>query len=432
VGSWDFDVCIVGTGRVGLPLGLSFVDAGVSATGLDVDAELVAKVNAGIMPFAEPGYDELIKSGQFRVHLNPKVVSHAQALVITVGTPLLPHIETDLSQVQKVLQQIKPYLRAGQLIVLRSTVAPRTTLFVQRWLDTHTILRVGKDIGLAFCPERLVEGQAKLELKTLPQVIGVEDEVSRRMADALFRPLAPELLFTNYVTAELVKLANNTARYVQFAFANQMALISDSYGASIYEVRELANYKYPRNPIAKPGFTAGTCLRKDFGMLNEAFPSPDLLVAAWKINEYMPQFLVHHARQRMELFRKKAVILGFTFKGESDDMRDSLGPKLRRYLLRELPESVDVSDYHLPSGTIIDSDGVQNQQEADVLAQADVVFVSVDHLRYGEVLKDWAFDTSKPDALVVDIWNVGGTNRIFYTARELVESANAQEARAAV
>ena len=213
---------------------------------------------------------------------------------------------------------------AGHLLCLRSTVAPGTTRFVHKWIERHTRLRVGKEIFLAFCPERIAEGRAYEELHTLPQIIGAEDDESHRRAAELFAHLAPEILPSSYVTAELVKLFNNILRYVHFALANQFAMIADEFGANIYETRRLANYKYPRSFLAAPGMTAGTCLRKDFGMINEWSPYPDMLLSAWKVNEYVPAFLVDHLLQRTEIHDTVVAILGFSFKAETDDVRDSL------------------------------------------------------------------------------------------------------------
>lgn len=334
---FQYEVCVVGTGRVGLPLALSLLEVGVHVVGLDVDARLRETVNAGRMPFHEPGYDALVASRRFVVHDDPSIVSRARTLVITVGTPLHNHIETDLRQIQRVLEGVAPFLRSGHLICLRSTVAPGTTAFVQRWLSRHTKLEVGRDLGLAFCPERIAEGKAYEELRTLPQIVGAQDADSLAAASALFGRLAPEIMPTDFVSAELVKLFNNISRYVHFALANQFALIADEQGANIHEIRRMANHRYPRNGIAAPGLTAGTCLRKDFGMINEWSPYPDLLLSAWKMNEYIPAFLVQHLRQRTPLHDKRVALLGYSFKADTDDVRDSLAPKLYRYVDRETP-----------------------------------------------------------------------------------------------
>jgi UDP-N-acetyl-D-mannosaminuronic acid dehydrogenase len=417
---FEYDVCIIGTGRVGLPLGLSFLDVGRSVVGFDVDPATREMVNSGQMPFKEPGYDALVARKAFMVHGTPEVVSSARAVVITVGTPLHTHIETDLSQIQKVLTGVLPHLRTGQLICLRSTVAPGTTTFVRKFIERHTELKVGTDVLLAFCPERIAEGKAYEELRTLPQIVGVEDDASREAAIELFSHLAPEVMPTNqYVSAELVKLFNNIARYVHFAVANQFALVADTFGANIYEIRHLANHNYPRSFIAAPGFTAGTCLRKDFGMINEWSPYPDMLLSAWKMNEYIPNFLVKHLGQRTELHDRTVAVLGFTFKKDTDDTRDSLAPKLYRYIQRELPTVVRVTDHHLPPLIEDAQTGpVRNWPVDQALEGADCVFVATNHTGYDAALRRLA--EQRPGAWVADLWNVGGIDKVFYRAGELI------------
>ena len=411
-----YDVCIVGTGRVGLPLGLSFLEVGLRSVGVDVDPRLRETVNGGAMPFHEPGYDALVASRRFVVHADAATVREADAVVVTVGTPLHNHIETDLRQIQRVLESVGPHLRPGHLLCLRSTVAPGTTAFVRRWLERNTTLRVGDTLALAFCPERIAEGKAYEEIRTLPQIIGTEDALSRERARALFAPLAPELLETDYVSAELVKLFNNITRYVHFALANQFALIADTHGANIHEIRRMANLRYPRNQFAAPGLTAGTCLRKDFGMINEWSPYPDLLLSAWKMNEYMPAFLVQHLRQRTPLHDRRVAMLGFSFKADTDDVRDSLAPKLMRYIERETPLSLRVHDPHL-SSPLPESGGVENTPLEAALADVDCVFVATNHSGFDVALQRLAL--TRPDAWIADIWNVAGIDQMFYQARAL-------------
>ena len=417
---FEFDVCIVGTGRVGVPLGLSLMATGATVTGLDRDPALREVINSGRMPFQEPGYDELIASRRFQVHGTPDIVAKARALIITVGTPLHNHIETDLSQVRAVLESVRPHLRAGQLICLRSTVAPGTTTYVSRWLARYAGLELGRDLRLAFCPERIVEGKAFEELRTLPQIIGTQDPASAREASELFGRLTNDLLHTDFVTAELVKLFNNITRYVHFALANHLALVSDTLGANIFEIQHLTNYKYPRQGIASPGFTAGTCLRKDFGMINEWTPYPDLLLSAWKMNEYMPMFLVQHLKQRAPIFERRVAVLGYTFKANSDDVRDSLVPKLLRYIERELPAEIRVSDRHLANPIVDSAFGTaQNWKEHEAVEKADLVFLATNHDGYRDVLLE--LSRRRPLAWIADLWNVGGIGKVFYQAGELTE-----------
>jgi len=424
---FEYDVCIVGTGRVGLPLGLSLTEVGVNVVGVDLDDNLRAEVNNGRMPFHEPGYDELVASKKLVLHPTPEeVVPKSATVIITVGTPLHNHIETDLSQIQRVLEGLKDHFRKDQTIILRSTVAPGTTTYVRKWIERNTDFTVGDDIKLCFCPERIAEGVAYTELRSLPQICGAEDDESRESAAELFGKLAPEIMRTNFITAELVKLFNNISRYINFAVANQFALIADNFGANIYETRHLANHDYPRCNLAMPGFTAGTCLRKDFGMINEWSPYPDMLVSAWKMNEFTPAMLVDQLMQRTKIHDCKVAVLGFTFKKDTDDIRDSLVPKLCRYIHRQLPMELRVTEHHLPDPIQEPSanEPIKNWAINDALDGIDCVFVATNHTGYGDVLKE--LGKTNPDVWVADIWNVGGIDQIYYQTGQLVEEKVSQ------
>jgi len=421
--SFEYEVCIVGTGRVGLPLGLSFMDAGVKAVGIDIDSSIRDSVNRGVLPFEEPGYEALCANKEFKIYADNEVVKDSHVIMITVGTPLFGHMETDLQQVRNVLTGLKDYFREDQLICLRSTVAPGTTEYARRWIERNTEFTVGSNIMITFCPERIAEGKAYEELTTLPQIVGSEDEKSKNVAEKLFSHFRIEILHTNYISAELVKLYNNIERYVHFSMANQFTLIADIFDADIYEIRKLTNYKYARSKIATPGFTGGTCLRKDFGMLNEWNPYPDLLLSAWKMNEYMPMFLVQHMKKRTPLMDRKVAILGFSFKADTDDIRDSLAPKLYRYIQRELPLDIRVSDHHLPE-LINDADTgeIKNYSHEVALEDADCVFVATNHSNYRDILHTFA--KSHADTWIADLWNVGGKDKIFYKAELLTTDTN--------
>lgn len=404
------DLAIIGTGRVGLPLGISLASTGLRVIGIDVDEKLNEKINSKVFPFAEPGYDELIRKVDFKCYNDVSLVKDCENIIITVGTPLTSHIETDLSQVRRVVSSLVPYLTEGHNIMLRSTIAPQTTEFVKNYLEQKTTLIVGKDIFLSFCPERLAEGKAMTELRKLPQIIGSEDQGSAERAETLFARLAEEVIHTDYVSAELTKLFNNISRYIYFSIANQFAIIADNFGANIYDIVEMTNRKYPRGVIPAPGLTAGTCLRKDFGMINESIPYTDLLLSAWKVNEFMPKFLVDGMKKRINILKKKVAVLGYTFKKDVDDARDSLVPKLLRYLERENPSKISVHEPNLGCQL----DGIyENEPIEAALANADIVYIGINHSGFAE--KSAEILTSCGDNVwFADIWNVCGQNRIFF------------------
>jgi UDP-N-acetyl-D-mannosaminuronic acid dehydrogenase len=275
---------------------------------------------------------------------------------------------------------------------------------------------VGRDIALSFCPERLAEGKALEELRQIPQICGTEDMLSAQRAAALFGGCGVDIYHCDYVSAELSKLFCNTYRYVNFAIANQFALIADTYGADVYKILSMANPKYPRGPIPMPGFTAGTCLRKDFGMINEASPYPDLLLSAWKINEYMPRFLVKHILRRAPIEGQRVAVLGYAFKKDADDVRDSLAPKLIRYLKRENPAEIRLADPHLGP----EIEGNINFEPEKAVDGAHIIFVATNHSDFKTELAHLASRAAQ-GAWVVDLWNLGGLGRIFYRASMIAE-----------
>lgn len=402
-------IAIVGVGRVGLPFALFMESLGFDVVGIDRDERMLDQLRERVMPFAEPGCAALLKQSRAQFTSDMSKVADVDALVITVGTPLMSHIETDLSNIEGVLRSIVSHLRKGQCVILRSTVAPKTTEYIKKFIEGNGSLRVGVDIGLAFCPERLAEHKALEELQKLPQIIGAADKLSFELAHRVFDRFRVKLFDTTYISAELVKLFNNSARYVEFATANQFAVIANDLGQNIYEILKLANEDYPRGRICSPGLTAGTCLRKDFGMINELSPGADLLLAAWKVNEYMPFHLTELAAKHASITGANVSVLGYTFKGNSDDTRDSLAPKLIRYLERHIPKSIKICEPHIKETKI---GKYENVDLGACLPESDIVFVAVNHDQFRE--KGSILNLLKRGAVVIDVWNCLQTNNIVY------------------
>jgi UDP-N-acetyl-D-mannosaminuronic acid dehydrogenase len=282
-------------------------------------------------------------------------------------------------------------------------------------LEGASGFEVGKDIFLACCPERILEGKAKEELLALPQIVGTEDDGSRESADALFRTLGVEVLHCNYITAELVKLFNNVSRYAYFAIANVLAMIAIDYEAEPYEILRLTNHNYPRPITSKPGFTAGTCLRKDFGMLSEAYWSADILVSAWRINESMPKFLVEAAKGRWgDLSELKITVLGYSFKRDADDVRDTLSDKVLRYLHRECPQKLVLHDHLIPQDGIPEMmDLTFTNDLSEAVSGADLIVIATNHSLYSEQREMLLGRVENHGCRIVDIWDSLGTGSVL-------------------
>jgi UDP-N-acetyl-D-mannosaminuronic acid dehydrogenase len=406
-------VAIVGLGRIGLPLALSFADRGLEVIGVDRDPRVLELVGDGRMPFEETGTRELLErvlpGGRLRLTDRIRDAAEADHVVLTLGTPTHVHVEIDVSQIRGAIDDLLPLLRAGQTIILRSTVAPGTTEWVAGYIEQRRGFRVGDDVFVAHVPERIAVNHFLEEIATLPCIVGGVGAGSGESAESLFSAFGTEVVQTTPVQAELAKIWTNILRYTQFALPNLLMMECEQYDANVFDVIELVNHDYPRGGIARPGLTAGTCLRKDFAFSEERSRAPGMLLAVSRVHESVPLFLVEGLKRRMggSLRDCKVAVLGLTFKRDSDDQRDSLSSKLIRLLERELAH-VARHDPHVSEGT---------EPLESVLAGAEAVVVATNHSEYDDILP-----LLPRDALVVDPWNVTGTGEVFALVRELARA----------
>jgi UDP-N-acetyl-D-mannosaminuronic acid dehydrogenase len=409
------EVSVVGLGRVGLPLALSFADRGLRVIGIDNDPTRLGAVREGRMPFAETGAEDLlervIEGG--RLSLSDRVADAAQAtqIVITLGTPSFSHIEIDMRDIRSALDDLLGVLEPGHAVILRSTVAPGTTEFVAGYLAKHRGFDIGEDVFVAHAPERIAAGRFLEEIDTLPCIIGGVGARSGEVAAELFGVFGAPIVQTTPVQAELAKIWTNILRYTNFALPNLLMMDCEQAGANVFEVIDLINRDYPRGGIAQPGLTAGTCLRKDFAFSEERSHAPGMLLAVSRVNESVPLFLLEGMKRRLgALANLKVAVLGLAFKADTDDERDSLAHKLIRLLERELAD-VSVHDPHVQTPTVSLEDAIDNAG-AVVMATNHAEFRDTDTLALiGE--------RAAGDCLVVDPWNCWGAAQVFAYSSEL-------------
>ncbi|MEA2395518.1 MAG: UDP-N-acetyl-D-mannosaminuronic acid dehydrogenase [Solirubrobacteraceae bacterium] len=408
----SYDVAIIGCGRVGLPLALAFADRGLRTIGIDKDAARLEAVRAGRMPFEEPGAEEILRRVSVDWSDRAADAAQADAIVLTLGTPSFSHIEIDMRDIRSVLDDLLPVLRPGHLLVLRSTIAPGTTEFVAGYLAKHRGLEIGRDVFVAHVPERIAAGRFFEEIGSLPCIVGGIGDASGEAAGRLFETLGAPIVQTSPIEAELAKIWTNILRYTMFALPNRLMMECEQYGANVFEVIDLINRDYPRGGMPLPGFTAGTCLRKDFTFSEERSPAPGMLLAVSRVHESVPLFVVEGLKRRLgTLNGRKVAVLGLAFKADTDDERDSLAHKLIRLLERELAD-VAVHDPHVATPT-------QSFEEAVLDADAVVVAANHSEFRGREVLRAIA-DSAKGDAILADPWNCFGTDQVFARPAELV------------
>jgi UDP-N-acetyl-D-mannosaminuronic acid dehydrogenase len=386
----DADLTVVGGGgHVGIPLVLAFAQAGFRVNVHDLDHNVLESLRSGRLPFIELGGEELLARALGRKQLvftsRPADISPNAPVIITIGTP----IDEFLNPVRKVIADcidaLLPHLAEGQLLVLRSTVFPGTT----DWIDGY-LKRRGRQLKLAFCPERVVQGNGVKELKETPQIISGTTPAAEQEAIKLFSPIASELVVVKPREAEFAKLFNNAYRYIEFAIANQFYLISKSAGLDYRRVAHAMKHNYPRaRGIPTPGLAAGPCLFKDTMQL-VAFAQNQFSLgnAAMLVNEGLVLHIVDDLDQRYDLSRMTIGLLGMAFKAEIDDTRASLSYKVKKALL-------PLADAILTTDPFVTTDPELLPLD-DVIARSDLLILCAPHSAYREL--DFA---GKP---VVDVW----------------------------
>src|SRR6185437_9492081 len=222
------EVAVVGLGRVGLPLALSFADRGLSVIGVDNDPARVRAIREGHMPFEEPGaqeaLDRLRAAGSLSLTEQVADAAAARQIVITLGTPSFSHIEIDMRDIRAALDDLLSVLTEGHSLVLRSTIAPGTTDFVAGYLAKHRGFEVGEEVFVAHAPERIAAGRFFSEIDTLPCIVGGVGPRSGEVAAELFGVFGAPIVQTTPVQAELAKIWANILRYTNFALPNLLMM----------------------------------------------------------------------------------------------------------------------------------------------------------------------------------------------------------------
>jgi UDP-N-acetyl-D-mannosaminuronic acid dehydrogenase len=392
-GEFERDVVVIGGGgHVGLPLAIAFADRGARVAVYDLSESAVACVNAGKLPFDEPGalplLERAVAAGRLRASTDPAVVGTAEHVIVVIGTPVDEHLNPDQTAIPKALGACSPYLQDGQLLVLRSTVFPGVTALVEKM-----IAGLGVSIEVAFCPERIAEGKAMTELFELPQIVSARTPQGMDRAVKLFSLLTDSIVELTPEEAELAKLFTNVWRYIKFAAANQFYMMANDRGLDFERIRKGLSHDYPRAAdMPGAGFAAGPCLFKDTMQL-AAFNHNNFALGhtAMTINEGLPLYLVHRLEQKLDLSSMTVGILGMAFKGESDDIRSSLSYKLKRILEFKADNVLCADPYVTVDPRLLPQD--------EVIARSDLLIIATPHPQYRDLVTD------KP---IADIWNVLG------------------------
>ena len=393
------DITVVGgAGHVGLPLALAFAATGRRVLIHDINEKALEVIKAGRLPFVEHGAEPLLgkalEEGRLTFSADLASVPEGGVIVVTIGTPIDEFLNPEYKAVAGCVDQLLPKLSDDCLVVLRSTVYPGTT----DWLDRYLRAR-GRRPKVAFCPERVVQGHATRELREVPQIVSgttpeAEDEAAR-----LFASIGPKIVRLTPLEAEFAKLFSNAYRYIHFAVTNELFMLADAAGVDYHRVLDGMTQDYPRAAfIPRPGFAAGPCLFKDTMQLaafaNNSF---GLGHAAMLVNEGLVLYVVDRMRKSHPRLGEMTVgLLGMAFKADVDDTRASLSYKMKNAL--KAHARVVLTTDPLVTG---DADILPLE---DVIQRSDILVLCTPHSAYK------GLDVrGKP---LIDIWRYVGSGRL--------------------
>lgn len=368
-------IVVMGIGYVGLPLALMLAKSGFDVIGVDLRKDLIKSVNCGMLNSAEQDIKQLLSGSDVRKNFRAQEVPcKADAFIISVPTPIDERKRiADLSYVRGAAQAIMPYLQHGNLVVLESTVPPLTCRDVLKPILEQSGLKIGVDIFLAHCPERILPGNIVKEIINNNRVIGGVDETSSQMAREIYSSFVKgELYISDDVTAEFVKLMENTYRDVNIALANEFAAVAGTLSIDIVKCIHIAN-KHPRVKILKPGIgTGGHCIPIDPWFIHEVDPfNSKLIYASRMINEEMPSRIAAKIRCTLKDIKEPVVVaLGTTYKPDTDDIRGSPAIKIVSMLRND---GYQVKAYDPLAG------GYDYGPIKDLVKDADCLVILVEH-----------------------------------------------------
>ena len=375
-------ICILGLGYIGLPTACMFATHGFKVVGIDINGKILDKVRQGRPHIKEKGLDLLVetavRSGNFEVCSHPKP---CDVFIVAVPTPITSDKKADLSFVKMAAESIVSVLQPGNLVVLESTSPPGTTKEVLIPILAQSGLKLGEELFVAYCPERVLPGRIIEEIVNNNRIIGGIDRKSAEKAKQLYSSFVKGNIFlTDATTAEMVKLMENTFRDVNIALANELANICEELGINVWEAIELAN-KHPRINYHKPGpGVGGHCIPIDPWFIVEKFPEKTQLIRqSREINDRQPKHVFDLiARMTSGIPSPKIAILGVSYKGNVDDVRESPAEILIG-LLKDQGYTIAVHDPY-----------VEEFEEKlvslkDVLSGADCAVLVTDHDQFSDL-----------------------------------------------
>ncbi len=390
------EIAVIGLGYIGLPTAIMFANSGYRVIGYEIREDVVEKINSGKAHIVEPEIDELlskaVKSGNLRATSNPEEIVGKDVYIICVQTPLRKDNAPDMTYLESAVRTVARVMKRDSLVVIESTVPPMTTIKMARLIEELTGFKAGTDFHMVHAPERVMPGRIFKELVYNSRIFGGITPESAERAEKLYRAFVKGQTFkTSSTVSEVVKLMENTFRDVNIALANEFAFLAHQYGINVFEAIELAN-THPRVRIHVPSIgVGGHCLPKDPHLL--VWPAKEdfgLIKLARDINDSMPLFtkdLLFSALNELNVQPEDAVIavLGLTYKGDSDDTRNSPALKFIEAIGEDVKEVRTYDPY--VAGTSKSPEEAVEGADAVIIATDHSTFRSLDWERLGSLMR---------------------------------------------
>lgn len=400
---FNLKITVLGLGYIGLPTAIMFANYGQKVIGVDVNPAVINELSKGLVHIEEPGLqdalNEAISNNNFEVQQN---VGSSDVFIVSVPTPNNPDElkSCSLEYVKSAINMVIPNLEKGNTIIVESTIAPRSMEDHVRPMIEEAGFEIGKDIFLVHCPERVLPGQVLHELIYNNRIIGGVTSACTQKGKEIYGVFVKgELIETTASAAELSKLMENTYRDVNIALANELVKVCNELHIDALEVIDMAN-KHPRVNLHQPGpGVGGHCLAVDpYFIAAEAPTVSPLIQTARKINTSMPDFIVSKVKDELGYEPgKKVLVMGLTYKGDIDDIRESPALDIYTKLSAESNFQVTAYDPHVKADFI-----EQNLEKAT--EKADLVLILTDHSEFSK-LQPVDFENTN-NAIIIDTKNI--------------------------
>ncbi|MFJ7663266.1 nucleotide sugar dehydrogenase [Lysinibacillus sp. NPDC097162] len=373
-------ICVVGLGYIGLPTAVMFANHGIKVHGVDVNPAAVKSIQEKKLHIEENGLQERLNKAVDEGFLTASTTpQEADVFIVAVPSPINPDNTANLEYVRQATASIVPYVKKGNLVILESTVPPKTVEHIMLPELIKANLEFGVDLFVAHSPERVIPGRIFEELVNNDRIVGGIDEKSSQMTKELYQTFVNGTIhLTDATTAELVKVMENTYRDVNIAFANELAKMAEKLDVNIWEAIKFANY-HPRVNVHFPGpGVGGHCIAVDPWFLVElGGEQAQIIHMSRNTNDSMPSYTAQKTQAILnenKIAGGKVAVLGLAFKGNVDDMRESPSTIVIDEL-QNLGLEVISYDPHIKEN----KHATQTQSLEEATKDADIIVVLTDH-----------------------------------------------------